>query len=94
MTSKAKTGFSKISDIYNAMTREEKERVYAIAREEVLSNLISACRREKKKGVEEGIEIERINIANTLINLGMNDEFVSTATDLTPEEIQKIRNQE
>jgi len=94
MASEANPGFRKMSDIYNAMSREEKEKVYAIAREEVLSNLKSACWRGKRKGMEEGIRIERVNIANNLINLGMNDEFVSTATDLTPEEIQKLRNQE
>ncbi len=94
MASEENPGLRKMSDIYNAMTQEEKEKVYAIAHEEVLSELKSACWREEKKGVEDGIEIERVNIANTRINLGMNDDFFSTATDLTPEEIQRLRNQE
>lgn len=52
----------------------------------------------RKEGIEigekKGIENERIAIAHNLINLGMDDEFISKATGLSPEDIQKLRNQE
>jgi len=52
----------------------------------------------RKEGIEigekKGIENERIAIAHNLINLGMDDEFISKATGLSSKDIQKLRNQE
>jgi len=52
----------------------------------------------RKEGIEigerKGIEIERVTIAHNLINLGMDDEFISKATSLSSKEIQKLRNPE
>jgi predicted transposase/invertase (TIGR01784 family) len=51
----------------------------------------------RKEGIEigerKGIEIERVTIAHNLINLGMDNDFISKATGLSSKEIQKLRNQ-
>ena len=52
----------------------------------------------RKEGIEigekKGIDIERIAIAHNPINLGSDNKFISKATGLSPEDIQKLRNQE
>ena len=52
----------------------------------------------RKEGIEigerKGIEIERVTIAHNLINLGMDNDFISKATGLSSKEIQKLRNPE
>ena len=51
----------------------------------------------RKEGIEigerKGIEIEGVTIAHNLINLGMDNDFISKATGLSSKEIQKLRNQ-
>ena len=44
-----------------------------------------------EKGREEGMEKEKIATARRLLSMGLSEEQVSTATELSLEEIQKLR---
>ena len=44
-----------------------------------------------EKGREEGMEKEKISTARRLLSMGLSEEQVSTATELSLEEIQKLR---
>ncbi|CDC26286.1 putative uncharacterized protein [Prevotella sp. CAG:386] len=43
-----------------------------------------------EKGREEGMEKEKISTARRLLSMGLSEEQVSTATELSLEEIQKL----
>ena len=44
-----------------------------------------------EKGREEGMEKEKISTARRLLSMGLSEEQVSTATELSLEDIQKLR---
>ena len=44
-----------------------------------------------EKGREEGMEKEKISTARRLLSMGLSEKQVSTATELSLEEIQKLR---
>ena len=46
-----------------------------------------------EKGREEGMDKEKIATARRLLSMGLSEEQVSTATELSLEEIQKLREQ-
>ena len=46
-----------------------------------------------EKGREEGMEKEKISTARRLLSMGLSEEQVSTATELSLEEIRKLREQ-
>ena len=46
-----------------------------------------------EKGREEGMEKEKISTARRLLSMGLSDEQVATATELSLEEIQKLKEQ-
>ena len=46
-----------------------------------------------EKGREEGMEKEKISTARRLLSMGLSEEKVSTATELSLEEIRKLREQ-
>ena len=46
-----------------------------------------------EKGREEGMEKEKLSTARRLLSMGLSEEQVSTATELSLEEIQKLREQ-
>ena len=90
MASEANPVIQKATDMLMAMSRDEEERLRYEAREEFL--LDQQYRLQAARG--EGIEIGVRKTALNLINLGMDDEFISKATNLPLKEIQKLRNPE
>ena len=88
--SEANPVIRKATDMLTAMSRDEEERLRYKAREEFLFDQQYGLQAAERKG----IEIERVTIARNLINLGMDNEFISKATSLPSKEIQKLRNQE
>ena len=90
MASEANPVIRKATDMLTAMSRDEEERLRYEAREEFLFDQQYGLQAAERKG----IEIERVTIARNLINLGMDNEFISKATSLPSKEIQKLRNQE
>ena len=46
-----------------------------------------------EKGREEGMEKEKIATARRLLSMGLSEEQVSTATELSLEEIRNLREQ-
>ena len=46
-----------------------------------------------KKGMEKGMAKEKIATAHRLLSMGLSDEQVATATELSLEEIQKLKEQ-
>ena len=89
MASEANPVIRKATDMLTAMSRDEEERLRYEAREEFFFDQQYAL----QAAMREGIEIERVAIAHNLINLGMDNDFISKATGLSSKEIQKLRNQ-
>ena len=47
----------------------------------------------REEGMAKGMEKEKISTARRLLSMGLSEEQVSTATELSLEEIQKLREQ-
>ena len=47
----------------------------------------------REEGLAKGMEKEKISTARRLLSMGLSEEQVSTATELSLEEIQKLREQ-
>ena len=47
----------------------------------------------REEGLAKGMEKEKISTARRLLSMGLSKEQVSTATELSLEEIQKLREQ-
>ena len=45
----------------------------------------------REEGLAKGMEKEKISTARRLLSMGLSEEQVSTATELSLEEIQKLR---
>ena len=89
--------FRKLAEIgdLRKLSREELE-LY----DEDIKNMrdIYATRKfDEKKGMEigmaKGMEKEKISTARRLLSMGLSDEQVATATELSLEEIQKLKEQ-
>ena len=89
--------FRKLAEIgdLRKLSREELE-LY----DEDIKNMrdIYATRKfDEKKGMEigmaKGMEKEKLATARRLLSMGLSDEQVSTATELSLEEIQKLKEQ-
>ena len=89
--------FRKLAEIgdLRKLSREELE-LY----DEDIKNMrdIYATRKfDEKKGMEigmaKGIEKEKLATARRLLSMGLSDEQVATATELSLEEIQKLKEQ-
>ena len=93
--------FRKLAEIgdLRKLSREELE-LY----DEDIKNMrdIYATRKfDEKRGMEKGMEIgmakgiekEKLATARRLLSMGLSDEQVSTATELSLEEIQKLKEQ-
>ena len=78
---------------------DQRYSLYAAMREgykEGMEERINEVKQEilqesRKKGIENGIQISKHKIAEKLITMGLDDDFISQATGLPPEEIQKRR---
>ena len=85
--------FRKLAEIgdLRKLSREELE-LY----DEDIKNMrdIYATRKfDEKKGIEIGMEKEKLATARRLLSMGLSDEQVATATELPLEEIQKLKEQ-
>ena len=93
--------FRKLAEIgdLRKLSREEHE-LY----DEDIKNMrdIYATRKfDEKRGMEKGMEIgmakgmekEKLATAHRLLSIGLSDEQVATATELSLEEIQKLKEQ-
>ena len=85
--------FRKLAEIgdLRKLSREELE-LY----DEDIKNMrdIYAPRKfDEKKGIEIGMEKEKLATARRLLSMGLSDEQVATATELPLEEIQKFKEQ-
>ena len=93
--------FRKLAEIgdLRKLSREELE-LY----DEDIKNMrdIYATRKfDEKRGMEKGMEIgmakgmekEKLATAHRLLSMGLSDEQVATATELSLEEIQKLKEQ-
>lgn len=89
----------KANDDYEYLTGEEAERRLAFLREKAIRdeiNNLNGSRQEgieigMKKGQELGKKAEKIEIAKKMIKKGMDIKVISELTNLSEEEIEKIK---
>lgn len=89
----------KANDDYEYLTGEEAERRLAFLREKAIRDEINNlnCSRQEgieigmKKGQELGKKAEKIEIAKKMIKKGMDIKVISELTNLSEEEIEKIK---
>jgi len=80
--SEANPVIQKATDMLMAMSRDEEERLRYEAREEFLFDQKHSLQAARREG------IERVSIARDLINPGMDNEFISKLTGLSPKDIK------
>ena len=59
---------------------------------DVKNSIDTALEKGREEGMAEGMEKEKQSTARRLLSIGLSEEQVSTATELTLEEIQKLRD--
>ena len=55
--------------------------------------MAKGLKKGREEGLAKGMEKEKIATARRLLSMGLSEEQVSTATELSLEEIQKLREQ-
>ena len=58
---------------------------------DVKNSIDTALEKGREEGMAKGMEIEKISTARRLLSMGLSEEQVSTATELSLEEIQNLR---
>jgi predicted transposase/invertase (TIGR01784 family) len=61
--------------------------------EKMRRDAMSRERRMKREGIQEGRQEEKIDIARSLLEMGMSVEQVAKGTKLTISEIEKLKSQ-
>ena len=70
--------------------RDEKERELYFLREKSIKDEISALANAEEKGIEKGIQQEKIDTVLRLNSIGLDIEQISKGTDIDLEEVKKI----
>ena len=60
---------------------------------DIKNSIDTALEKGREEGMAKGMEKEKISTARRLLSMGLSEEQVSTATELSLEEIQKLREQ-
>ena len=69
---------------------DEKERELYFLREKSIKDEISALANAEEKGIQEGIQREKIETVLRLKSLGLNIEQIAKGTCITETEVEKI----
>ena len=77
-------------DTLYKLSRDEKERELYFLREKSIKDEISALANAEEKGIEKGIQQEKIDTVLRLNSIGLDIEQISKGTDIDLEEVKKI----
>ena len=72
------------------LSMDEKERELYFLREKSIKDEISALANAEEKGIEKGIQQEKIDTVLRLNSIGLDIEQISKGTDIDLEEVKKI----
>ena len=81
----------KANDEYEYLTGDEAERRLAFLREKAIRDERNNLEGSRKEGKKEGIRESKIEIAKKMLKKGMNIKLISELTNLTIEEIERIK---
>ena len=91
-----KSAFEAIAQIgsYDAMSEEDRNRYDDALRNyrDSIAVYEAAKNEGREEGREEGIVLGKQNVARTMITEGMDDAIIAKCTQLSIEEIHKLRN--
>lgn len=74
------------------LSNDDKQRELYEMRSKILKDKVSALNEAERKGIEKGIQQEKIEIAKNLMDV-LDDETISLKTGLTVEKIQQLRKE-
>ena len=74
------------------LSNDDKQREIYEMRSKILKDKVSALNEAERKGIEKGIQQEKIEIAKNLLDV-LDDETISLKTGLTVEKIQQLRKE-
>ena len=74
------------------LSNDNKQRELYEMRSKILKDKVSALNEAERKGIEKGIQQEKIEIAKNLLDV-LDDETISLKTGLTVEKIQQLRKE-
>ena len=74
------------------MSNDKEQREIYEMRAKILKDKVSALNEAERKGIEKGIQQEKIEIAKNLLDV-LDDETISLKTGLTIERIQQLRKE-
>ena len=74
------------------LSNDDKQREIYEMRSKILKDKVSALNEAERKGIEKGIQQEKIEIAKNLMDV-LDDETISLKTGLTVEKIQQLRKE-
>ena len=74
------------------LSNDDKQRELYEMRSKILKDKVSALNEAERKGIEKGIQQEKIEIAKNLMDV-LDDETISLKTGLSVEKIQQLRKE-
>ena len=74
------------------LSNDDKQREIYEMRSKIMKDKVSALNEAERKGIEKGIQQEKIEIAKNLMDV-LDDETISLKTGLTVEKIQQLRKE-
>ena len=74
------------------LSNDDKRREIYEMRSKILKDKVSALNEAERKGIEKGIQQEKIEIAKNLLDV-LDDETISLKTGLSVEKIQQLRKE-
>lgn len=74
------------------LSNDDKQREIYEMRSKILKDKVSALNEAERKGIEKGIQQEKIEIAKNLLDV-LDDETISLKTGLSVEKIQQLRKE-
>lgn len=88
------TGFKRLK--YSKWNPKEKREYKRDVRDKEQNQVLLAVERAegKEEGLKEGIEIGKIQIALKMIEQGFKDDLIVQITELTPEQLQELKDQQ
>ncbi|MDH4129739.1 MAG: Rpn family recombination-promoting nuclease/putative transposase, partial [Spirochaetota bacterium] len=82
--------FHKAHDVYERFTKDEELKDLYESREEAERQHLTSLEIAEQKGIEKGIETEKLEIARAMLKKGLDIKFISELTELSEDQIRKL----